>query len=210
MNKVDLINRTFGELTVVAKTDERYYDGSALYLCRCSCGKTIKTTSSRLKSGHVKSCGDSVHNIKNLSGHKFGKLAVISLNRLDDKGAFWNCKCDCGNNTVMSSKSLQSGSVVSCGCVKKERLKMGQDALKKTFVDGTSLSAISQNRKLNKNNKTGIRGVSWSSQKKKYHAQITFKRKLINLGFFDNIDDAANARRKAEKEYFGDYINKID
>ena len=36
--------------------NERYSDGSFLYECKCDCGNIVKTTS-RLKSGHVKSCG---------------------------------------------------------------------------------------------------------------------------------------------------------
>ena len=80
--------------------------------------------------------------------------------------------------------------------------------IKKAFVDGTSIKQISPDRKLNSNNKTGIKGVSWSSQRHKYRAQITFKRKVYNLGFYDNIEDAKQARLKAECEYFGNFLEE--
>ena len=60
-SKRSLIGKKFGKLTVLAKTDERYSDGSILYECLCDCGNIVKTTSSRLKTGHIKSCGDSIH-----------------------------------------------------------------------------------------------------------------------------------------------------
>lgn len=34
----NIIGKTFGRLTVIEKTNERYSDGSILYLCSCSCG----------------------------------------------------------------------------------------------------------------------------------------------------------------------------
>jgi hypothetical protein len=51
-----------------------------------------------------------------LSGQKFGKLTVISK----DKGsAKWNCKCNCGNSTIVRTYSLTGGNSKSCGCSKK-------------------------------------------------------------------------------------------
>ena len=49
-----IIGKRFGKLTVVSKTNEKYSDGSFLYERKCDCGNIVKTTSSRLKSGHVK------------------------------------------------------------------------------------------------------------------------------------------------------------
>lgn len=63
----DIVGQKFGKLTVIEKTDERYVDGSVLYLCKCECGKEIKSTSSRLKSGHIKACGDSIHQVEDLT-----------------------------------------------------------------------------------------------------------------------------------------------
>lgn len=95
-SKRSLIGTRFGKLTVLAKTDERYSDNSFLYECRWDCGNTIKTTSSRLKSGHTQSCGCARYPIVDLTGKKFNHLTVISFSHSTSHKVFWNCLCDCG------------------------------------------------------------------------------------------------------------------
>ncbi len=59
---------------------------------------------------------------KDLTGQKFSHLEVISLHEERDyHGSLqWNCKCDCGNFTVVSSPGLKSSSTRSCGCLREE------------------------------------------------------------------------------------------
>jgi hypothetical protein len=61
------------------------------------------------------------------------------------------------------------------------------------------------NRKVGKNNTSGIMGVEWSKQKNKWQAKIKFNYKTRHLGFFDDINDATIARLNGEKEYFGEF-----
>lgn len=57
------------------------------------------------------------HNFIDLTGQKFNKLTVISRAENTKQGqAQWLCMCDCGNNTIVSSRNLKSGHVRSCGC----------------------------------------------------------------------------------------------
>jgi hypothetical protein len=49
----------------------------------------------------------------NLLGQKFEKLTPIFY----DSG-YWNCICDCGNKTIVSTTHLISGNTKSCGCLK--------------------------------------------------------------------------------------------
>lgn len=205
---IDIVGQKFGKLTVIEKTDERYIDGSVLYLCRCECGKEIKSTSSRLKSGHLKTCGDPIHQVEDLTGKKFGRLTVISYAGRKNNKTYWNCSCECGNTTVADAYSLKNGSIVSCGCRRMETIAIGQDTIRNSDVDGTNLKFISPNRKLNRNNTTGIKGVSFITSKQKYRAQITFKGKAISLGEFDNIKDAAEARKQAEEELFSTFLDE--
>lgn len=53
--------------------------------------------------------------------------------------------------------------------------------------------------------KSGIKGVTWFSSGKKWRADIRVNYKLIYLGLFDSIEEAATARKKAETLYFGEY-----
>jgi hypothetical protein len=58
----------------------------------------------------------------------------------------------------------------------------------------------SENR-VNKNTSTGIRGIIWDKQRKKYAAYISQNNKTIGLGRFDLIEDAKNAYANAAKIY---------
>lgn len=60
--------------------------------------------------------------IKDLTGHRFGRLLVIKMARKDGC-IFWECLCDCGKITTASSGNLKAGKIVSCGCYRLERLR---------------------------------------------------------------------------------------
>lgn len=53
-----------------------------------------------------------------LTGQRFGRLTVIS--RIENVGhnTSWLCKCDCGNEKIVSGNNLRNGSTKSCGCIK--------------------------------------------------------------------------------------------
>lgn len=61
------------------------------------------------------------------------------------------------------------------------------------------------NRGLSKNNKSGVKGVSWSQQSGKWYASIKVDQRSKNLGLFDSKDDAAAAYRRAAERYFGEF-----
>lgn len=57
---------------------------------------------------------------KDLLNKQFGKLVVIKREKNDKKRAMWRCKCDCGNETIVSSTCLINGYIKSCGCLRKK------------------------------------------------------------------------------------------
>jgi hypothetical protein len=58
------------------------------------------------------------HNFKDLTGQKFGRLAVISVNGSDKcKKILWLCKCECGNTKIIRADNLTTGRTRSCGCL---------------------------------------------------------------------------------------------
>lgn len=62
------------------------------------------------------------YNFKNEIGNKYGYLTVIERAPNDSSGrAMWKCKCDCGNEVIVSGKHLRSGNTKSCGCYQKKR-----------------------------------------------------------------------------------------
>ena len=56
-----------------------------------------------------------------------------------------------------------------------------------------------------KNNTSGVTGVSWDNTHMIWKAYITYKNRRINLGSFNDFNDAVKERLLAEKKYFGDY-----
>lgn len=54
-----------------------------------------------------------------LTGEKYNLLTVIrKTSKKDPQGRLlWECKCDCGNTTLVNSNNLKTGQVKSCGCL---------------------------------------------------------------------------------------------
>lgn len=103
---------------------------SANWLCKCECGNIREVEGRRLVSGNSQSCGcynkESVisrnkNRAENLIGMKFERLTVINRVPNHMGRVAWNCICECGNQTIVSSHDLKSGNTKSCGCLRKEQ-----------------------------------------------------------------------------------------
>lgn len=64
-------------------------------------------------------------NFKDINGQKFGMLTVISFAEIRRGKAFWNCKCKCGNTSIVAGDKLRSGRTKSCGCLQTKHRKEG-------------------------------------------------------------------------------------
>jgi hypothetical protein len=58
-----------------------------------------------------------------------------------------------------------------------------------------------KNAKKRSDNSSGVQGVSWQKRMGKWAAQIGVFGKQTHLGYFDSIEDAAGARRRAQQQY---------
>ena len=74
----------------------------------------------------------------NLINQKFGKLLVIkeSPERVSNRTT-WLCQCDCGQQTLATTKALRNGTKQSCGCIKRKDI-IGQKFGKLTVIDYTT------------------------------------------------------------------------
>lgn len=68
-----------------------------------------------------------------------------------------------------------------------------------------SVSQNNINQRLRKDNSSGVKGVNYDSNKNKWIARIQIDGKRINLGNFNSLEDAVNARIKAEQRYYGEF-----
>jgi len=59
----------------------------------------------------------------------------------------------------------------------------------------------SRNQSLHKNNNSGYTGVHWSKDSNKWLSKIRINGKDTHLGSFDELEDAAEARKEAEVKY---------
>lgn len=64
------------------------------------------------------------------------------------------------------------------------------------------------NQGLRRNNKSGVKGVSWSASRNKWQATITINGREKGLGRFETIEEATAARRIAEAEHHGAYAHQ--
>lgn len=126
----DMTGQRFGQWLVMSRA-ENTASGSARWLCKCSCGKEQVVSGDTLRLGTSKSCGCFQQSFEytqkeavDLTGKRFDRLVVIGLvSGKTGKGAYWECKCDCGKVVKSRAGTLTTGGRTSCGCKRVERLQ---------------------------------------------------------------------------------------
>ena len=192
--RADLTGRRYGKLTAVK------YIGDRRWECKCDCGNVVAVRTSNLTSGHTTSCGcNKLLNDKRV-GAKQGRLTILEY-YFDDGRPWYRCRCDCGGEVTIraDSPTLSCG---KCGAYVETRA----DALRSCgeYVGGTQISKLRS--KPTAANVSGIVGVNWDKSRNKWQASIRFKGHKYNLGRFEHMQDAIDARQEAEKEIFGNFL----
>lgn len=167
--------------------------------CLCSCGNVVTVSRKDLEAGRGQ-CAPWDHS---LLGRRFGKLEVLSYaGSANGCGALYLCRCDCGGLATVGGKALKTGNTSSCGCGEDENRRANvAKASARSHAGGTHLDSIKSSR-LRSDNRSGVRGVWYDERYDMYKAQITFKKHRYDLGHYATIEEAAEARREAERELF--------
>lgn len=115
---IDLTGQKFGKLSVLEITSERR-NRQVVWKCQCDCGNITYVVSQSLRTGHTQSCGCSQKEkrAEDLSNQKFGKLLVLERNfekKSNNRTAYWNCQCECGNIRIVDASSLRKGLITQC------------------------------------------------------------------------------------------------
>ena len=204
-----LIGNRYGKLTVIEQL-ESTSSGQRRWLCKCDCGGSHIATSGNLRSGRTTNCG--CKKSPDLTGQVFGRLTVLGRSdKRNPRGArttpMWECRCECGNITYKAKDTLTNPDLSMCSeCAAKyaaEKARAGAG-----FVDGTQISRI-RNMNPTASNTSGCRGVYYEKKTNKYRARLKFKGKIMDFGSYTNFEDAVAARKAAEEEYFGAFLEEI-
>lgn len=205
---IDLTGQRFGMLTVLCRSEKKF--SCVHWTCQCDCGNIVDVAANNLKSGHTVSCG--CKRVLPYIEKKFGNLTVLEktnefVQHGSTKSPLWKCQCDCGNIVLVRLDSLTSGTTQSCGCLIEGKIEKMREAA--GYVQGTQLSRI-QNISPTSANSSGVVGVCFDKKSGKWDARLTFQKKRHYLGRYDTLAEATDARKKAEQEWFGNFLESLD
>lgn len=230
----DLTGQRFGKLLVVSPAEPKQYKKSKAgrSYCLCDCGNYKIMMNMALKGGRAKSCGCGCkENQDRIMNH--ARPNVYDLSGEIGKGKATNAdvwfyfdKED--YDKIKDYSWALSHRYMICNRYKNDKyiylhkfiIDVTEDMVDHINGDGldcrkSNLRVVTQhqnsmNHKIASNNTSGVSGVSWKKDKKRWKSYITYKGKQIHLGYFkeDEFELAVKARKKAEEKYFGEYARQ--
>lgn len=208
MNFIDLTGKRFGKLLVINRVDG---DGKVKWLCECACGNRAIVQSCNLQNGHSKSCGCGIAESNTKHGQWNTRLYRI----------YYAMKQRCNNPNNANYEYYGGIGIKVCPEWEKDFQNFYDWAVTHGYSDELSIDRInpdgdyepancrwadkttqSFNRKKGKSNTTGYTGISKRKDTGKFQAYISKGGKRKMLGNFETLEEAVEAREKAEKEYY--------
>jgi len=121
--------KRFGMLTILYRCGVEH--GNRKFVAVCDCGGYKLVPMSGLIKGDNISCGCQRGKNRLIpleAGEKFNMLTVVEMTEAPatintNRGSYYRCKCDCGNEYVVSRYDLTTGKMKSCGCKRNKILK---------------------------------------------------------------------------------------
>lgn len=216
---IDLTGQTFGNWYVESRATNR---GIRTYWnCKCSCEKQTKREVKGADLYHQKSTSCGCEKDKKTS-ERFKKHGKYKTNLYD---TWCNIKQRCYNSNNPDYDDYYGGGGVY---LQEEFIDDFQafsnyvlslqnadkhDELTIDRIDGTGSYIIgnmrwadktiqARNQCTRKDNKSGIRGVCWEIKSNKWRVDIRDKGKRIFIGYFNTLEESAEARKQAELKYW--------
>lgn len=229
---LDLNGKRFGRLTIIKRVENRILPSGqkrSQWLCKCDCGNYATVLGYMLTSGNTQSCGclhdeafakaRKKYNTYDLSGEyeigytSNGNEFWFDLEDYDKiKDYCWTIT----NNGYVSAYNPKNRNRVLLHriimeCDNTEVYIDHKHGEKSRFDNRKSNLRIAtpnqnaMNRVLLQTNTSGVTGVSFNKKRDKWEAYIGIDNKRINLGRFNDFEDAVSARKEAEEKYFGEW-----
>lgn len=215
---IDLSGKVFGRLTVI-REDGRDKHGQKLWLCKCECGNETHVRTGNLRSGGTSSCGCLA---SELSSNRMKKRLIKHGRTNTPEYKTWqSMKSRCYNPKFPYYSDYGGRGIEVCNRWNESFKNFLDDMGEKPTPDYTieridndkgyfpdncvwaSKTAQSRNQRVRKTSKTGIRGVTKIKQSQLYRARINVNGKEVHLGVFEDLKEAAFARKQAELLYWG-------
>lgn len=219
----------FGHWTVLAPSKER----ASYFACRCDCGTVKDVYRSSLLQGTSTQCpacafsaiSDGLHRSvrekaaadllvaqQRYTGQTVNGWRILEVLPAQDPRSGFCCKAvcpRCGKPTVTRlSRIRRTSPIRQCAACSQDIDRTTSVYHDVAYKDGSSLASIKSRAKgtTNRNSTTGVNGVSRRPDGR-YRAYINFRRKQVDLGLYDTLEDAAAARKAAETVLYGEYLN---
>lgn len=117
----DLMGKAFGHWTVTARTTN--VGTRTAWHCRCECGQLRVIIGKQLlrQPPKCRVCHRGRSRIPSnrveMVGQALGPWTVLAQVASDEKGALWNCRCECGRERVINGNALRrrTPSCLRCG-----------------------------------------------------------------------------------------------
>lgn len=142
---------------------------------------------------------------QNLVGKRFGQLVVLqdSGQRGKANSVIWDCLCDCGQHTLVTTAMLNSGETKSCGHASREALREAV-ARRVRETPGTNPALLNSKKPIT--NTSGERNISiiYRSGRKRYRVAVTYKKHQYS-GLCDTMEEAIKLREKLRREHWPNY-----
>lgn len=232
--KIDLTGRKFGRLTVTREGPPKYTSGGnrkVTWYCDCDCGCKDKTyNSSDLLNGHAKSCGclNKELTSKRMSERMKSENTYIKKDNyyigIDSKGnEFWFDEddfekvkqyCWYKHRNYFEAKVRSTDKHISLHKLVMDDLENNYDIdhintdahydNRKCNLRIVSRSENNRNKKIQKNNTSGVSGVHYNKTKDVWRATININKKHYQYDF-KSFEEAVSKRKEMELKYYGDY-----
>ena len=150
-----------------------------------------------------------VSNFGNVKNNKTGKVLKPGIN---SHGYYYVILCSDGNRYNKRIHKLVAEYFIANPYNKQCVDHIDNDRLNNNInnLRWASYQENSMNSKLNCNNTSNYKGISYDKRANRWRARIHINGKEKHLGRFDNIEDAVNARVKKAKEVYGEFMNKCE